>query len=1218
MNSTPPDFSNADSGEGLKREYWCFVSYRHSDNKVPGRQWATWLHQALETYEVPSDLVGTRNERGDTIPDQIFPVFRDEEELPADAELTSPIEAALRQSRFLVVLCSPQAARSRFVADEILTFKKLGKANRILAAIVEGEPNASDDPDKGGADRECFPQPLRFDVDQEGRLTDTRTEPIAANFRLADGSPGWTSPAPYREALKRDGLPDKQIDALIAEFTKQQHLMLLKIVAGVLGVPLGVLTKRDQAYQLEKQKQRARMLRRWLVALAVLVLATIGSAMWAWQKQRQAVAAAKLAEERQYLSGIQAAAAQLEDGNFTAARQSLITLPKAQRQLEWFFLMEWAGAPMLRVDDLEAWMQRHEHDQPKLISQIRAAAKDLNAQEALARDNLPSEIVAPDGSCRVHPYYIGARAGASVHVLINDFEVEGMETNPTKTPSVIVRLTTGSYEGITSVAFTPDSSILLVGGSPLQQHSEPPVYNLADSGPNVGGTYIIPLPTRFSPVKARSLGKSESSEEQESDTKESDTEESDTEESNTEKSDSDTDESDRADSNTVKKDTTEKRTTISIAARHGRDVTAKVVVQSDEGSGELETYRQQRPWPGVAGTTLMSGAAADLPEHNSGRDAGDWRPNIDLLPDPVRLHALKLLEWEEGKPKRALAALRSGPAGTEGLFLVSDGTALLERWDLDKLGLVSQIGDGVPAGESNFGQTSDWSAAYSADGTHLFVIRAEDPKPLVFDVATGKLIHTLPALSYAHGKVNGASPEVGFSFSGKFVYASIWDQVHPQNNIWVAERRASGYEPDPKTAEREDTDGEDRDPDRPRRFVGWSPDDAWRYYVSDESETLRVISADGAARDSIPNAVSTGTDPVFTELPAAAETSAQGRYALGGLIFARAAPTPILRLPVAWMDSEMRSAVMRNGVGNFDLITGSLVPGAEHPVQSAAMLLLKWWINMADQQPVGSRPGAVPTKTRPQPSPSATISPGATASPAATAILPAGASPSPQDSLAPSASPAVSATASARPTATPVATPSASSAASSPAPLAMIDPAMSEAEADRRLNVAYTALRKTLDEPTKQKVKADQLEWLKRRDAITDPVARSESIQLRTTQFEMSHRVMEALQAYNKNVGSKKPVPGAAFFAQRKLLTSSLQSALKGKCDLGADPFLNAQDVVSGFVWGGVRVEKGTIRVVVAHKTGSTRTSYVMRYEDGAWKIDDIDLGRTTVKKACQ
>ena len=130
----------------------------------------------------------------------------------ADAELSNPIETALRRSRFLVVLCSPQAAKSRFVAEEILFFKRLGKKDRILAAIIEGEPNASDAPAKGAEGEECFPEPLRFEVDDAGRLTDRRTEPIAANFRLPDGSAGWTTPAPYRrgtEARRSAGRADR-------------------------------------------------------------------------------------------------------------------------------------------------------------------------------------------------------------------------------------------------------------------------------------------------------------------------------------------------------------------------------------------------------------------------------------------------------------------------------------------------------------------------------------------------------------------------------------------------------------------------------------------------------------------------------------------------------------------------------------------------------------------------------------------------------------------------------------------------------------------------------------------------------------------------------------------------------------------------------------------------------------------------------------------------
>jgi formylglycine-generating enzyme required for sulfatase activity/WD40 repeat protein len=291
MNSTLRSDDPSEANRRQKREYWCFISYRHSDNKAPGRQWGTWLHRALETYDVPADLVGTRNEHGDLLPERIFPVFRDEEELPADSELTRPIKAALQSSRFLVVVCSPQAVQSRFVAEEILYFKQLGNQDRILAAIIEGEPNASDDPARGGSKRECFPQPLRFVMDAQGQLTSERTEPIAADFRLADGAQGWTSPGAYRDALKAAGLRDRQIAISVDDYSAQQNLMLLKIVAGVLGVPLGVLTQRDKAYQLEKQKQRSKVLRRWLVAVAALGLLAMALGWRATLSNRRAVAA---------------------------------------------------------------------------------------------------------------------------------------------------------------------------------------------------------------------------------------------------------------------------------------------------------------------------------------------------------------------------------------------------------------------------------------------------------------------------------------------------------------------------------------------------------------------------------------------------------------------------------------------------------------------------------------------------------------------------------------------------------------------------------------------------------------------------------------------------------------------------------------------------------------------------------------------------------------
>ena len=58
----------------------------------------------------------------------------------------------------------------------------------MLAAMIEGEPNASWDEGKQAhgftPDQECFPEPLRHRVNPQGDLLADRTEPIAADFRL--------------------------------------------------------------------------------------------------------------------------------------------------------------------------------------------------------------------------------------------------------------------------------------------------------------------------------------------------------------------------------------------------------------------------------------------------------------------------------------------------------------------------------------------------------------------------------------------------------------------------------------------------------------------------------------------------------------------------------------------------------------------------------------------------------------------------------------------------------------------------------------------------------------------------------------------------------------------------------------------------------------------------------------------------------------------------
>ncbi|HEY6823437.1 MAG TPA: toll/interleukin-1 receptor domain-containing protein, partial [Steroidobacteraceae bacterium] len=156
-------------------KYRAFLSYSHRDTK-----WATWLHKSLESYRPPKQLIGTVTPRG-PVPKRLAPIFRDREELASATDLGSLLNEALRQSACQIVICSPSSARSKWVNEEILAFKRLGREDRIFCLIVGGEPYASYDP--AHADEECFPPALRYKLGPDGELSTTRTEPIAADAR---------------------------------------------------------------------------------------------------------------------------------------------------------------------------------------------------------------------------------------------------------------------------------------------------------------------------------------------------------------------------------------------------------------------------------------------------------------------------------------------------------------------------------------------------------------------------------------------------------------------------------------------------------------------------------------------------------------------------------------------------------------------------------------------------------------------------------------------------------------------------------------------------------------------------------------------------------------------------------------------------------------------------------------------------------------------------
>ena len=154
-------------------KYDAFISYRHCelDQFV-----ATTLHKELEAFRLPKAIEKQLRAKGIT-KKKIERVFRDRDELPITNNLADPITNALRNSDFLLVICSPRLRESLWCRKEIETFIKMHGREHIFAVLIEGEPADS------------FPEELLYEekitVDANGneRVEKVPIEPLAADVR---------------------------------------------------------------------------------------------------------------------------------------------------------------------------------------------------------------------------------------------------------------------------------------------------------------------------------------------------------------------------------------------------------------------------------------------------------------------------------------------------------------------------------------------------------------------------------------------------------------------------------------------------------------------------------------------------------------------------------------------------------------------------------------------------------------------------------------------------------------------------------------------------------------------------------------------------------------------------------------------------------------------------------------------------------------------------
>ena len=213
---------DAQSPDDKRYEYFAFISYKHEDMR-----WAKWLQQQIETYRLPAII----RKQAPHLPKQIRPVFRDQTDI-STGPLLQNLRQELQDSRYLIVLCSPAAAKSEWVNREVQHFIDMGRADRIIPFVVAGTPNAAN------PDEECFPAILR-------------------------------------------GEERAMLGVSVPELGKEKAFV--KVVAKLLGL------KFDQLWDRHRRRQRRQRLVRGLMAAAVLVAAAIGGLAY-WDYYRTKVA----------------------------------------------------------------------------------------------------------------------------------------------------------------------------------------------------------------------------------------------------------------------------------------------------------------------------------------------------------------------------------------------------------------------------------------------------------------------------------------------------------------------------------------------------------------------------------------------------------------------------------------------------------------------------------------------------------------------------------------------------------------------------------------------------------------------------------------------------------------------------------------------------------------------------------------------------------------
>ena len=274
-------------------------------------------------------------------------VFRDDTSLSATPHLWPSIEQALGQSRFLILLASPEAAASRWVGQEIAYWLDHNSVDTVLIALTDGALNW----DEATADF---------------RWSEATPLPRVLKNRFRD-EPRWIDLRPYRDGSAAKGA---KFMGLSADFA-----------AAIRGIP-----KEDLLSEKVRQQRRARRLAR---SAAAVLLALVALAGWQWRvaETQRGIAEAQTKEAQN-----QRNEAQLQRDK---ARAELLAMQARRSESTWSDDRERSGA--LALESIEIARNRKQPAEAEAIEVARNAFAGLPLTVLQHGRELSSLVALPDG-----------------------------------------------------------------------------------------------------------------------------------------------------------------------------------------------------------------------------------------------------------------------------------------------------------------------------------------------------------------------------------------------------------------------------------------------------------------------------------------------------------------------------------------------------------------------------------------------------------------------------------------------------------------------------------------------------------------------------------------------------------------------------------------------------------------------------------------------------